>query len=134
MTDEIEDKKAEGETGENQDAKLFTQADLNKFLSKEKKAFQAKYDALNTDFTTLQADVTKKAEAEEAKQAIVVESLKKDLPANILKLLEKLSVAEQLEYLQDAENVIPVDKKKIPSTPQANGDETPKQKSLGTRF
>lgn len=116
--------------GEQPPGKMFTQAELNEQIEKrltrereanERKANEqaeaAKADALKeqskfkelsetqaTQLTAAKADVERlTGELETANQALSkhLESLRKDIPQHIIKLLDKMTPAEQLDYIAE---------------------------------
>lgn len=133
MSDETKDvETTEGETVETQEKeKKFTQDEVNKLMAKEKRAWEKRYETLQTEFTTFKGEIETERTKQEEKLKTQVDELKKGMPPQILKLLEKLSVQEQYEYLTDSENKI--EKKRIPETPpEKKGEGDGKQKVLGT--
>jgi len=110
--------------------KKFTQTELNALIAKEKRDAQKKYETLSNDFASYKTDIETKQKAEEAKLKGKVENLRKGVDPSIIKLLDKLTLAEQVEYLEDPENQI--DKVKIPETPKGKGDIHKPEKPIGT--
>lgn len=117
MSDETTDVETpEGETVETQGKeKKFTQDDLNKLIAKEKRTWEKRYETLQNEFTIFKGEIETERTKQEEKLKTQVDELKKGVPPQLLKLLEKLSVQEQYEYLTDSENKI--EKKRIPATP-----------------
>lgn len=136
MTDKIEDTEIEVETVTTQDKKekQFSQDEVNKLLAKERREHKAKLDTLQSEYDTYKADKeAKEAELTEKNKA-KVEALKKDLPEQVVKLLDKLSIQEQLEYLEDPENKIVIEKKTIPETPKGRERDSKPQMTLPITF
>lgn len=107
--------------------KTFTQSEVNRLMAKERQSATKKYDTLKSEYDTLKKSVEdKEAEAEEAAKSKVAE-LRKDLPENITKLLDKLSAVEQLEWLSDPANQ--PKRTRIPPLPDAH----PEQRGPGLK-
>lgn len=122
MTEEIDgidEVKPETEQEKNT-GKTLSQEEVNKLIAAEKRTWQKKLEAVQNEYTTYKTDVEAKLQAEENKLKTVVDEAKKTLPANIVKLLDKLTVTEAYEWLNDPENA--TDKKSLPDTPQGKGE------------
>lgn len=135
MADETENKNEEDtstetEQNKNTGEKKFTQDELNALLAAEKRKMQIKLETIQNEFTTFKSSIEEKEQAEETKLKEKVDEMKKDAPQSIMKLLEKLTIAEQYEWLSDSENK--VEKIDLPNNPKEKGDGKPKYKSLGT--
>lgn len=133
MEDETKNVEGTDETVTSQDKneKLLTQEQVNKLLADERRKLQKKYSDLETSFNEFKNDVESERSKREEKIKTQVEELKKGLPEPVLKLLGKLSVEEQYEWIQEN----PIEKKTLPDNPKGeNGESKPKPKSLGTLF
>lgn len=116
QTDDVEDVAAGDDPGKQTD-KTFTQTEVNEIVRKREsadaRALQKKLDALETAQSDELAAYKKIVDANLTEQ-------KKSLPDAVKKLLEKLDPLEQLEWLADPENVKPVERTKIPETPDGS--------------
>lgn len=127
-----ENTSTETELNKNTGEKKFTQDELNALLAAEKRKMQIKLEAVQNEFTTFKSSIEEKEQAEETKLKEKVDEMKKDAPQSIMKLLEKLTIAEQYEWLSDSENK--VEKIDLPNNPKEKGEAKPKPKSIGTIF
>lgn len=129
MTDKTEKTEAVDETVEDAEqetveTKTLTQAEVNKLIARERKSWSTKYDALKAERDALQLKMDEAEQAAEEKAKTKAEALRKGQPDSVLKLLDKLSYQEQLEWLSDPENQVA--KKQIPTLPTERSN----QKSL----
>jgi hypothetical protein len=113
-----------------EDAKTFAQDEVNRLLAKERKSYQVKLDTLQGNYDALQKDIQDREAAAEEKAKAQVETLRKGLPENVAKLLDKLSAQDQLEWLSDPANR--AEKKTIPSLPSERTESGANQKGIGT--
>jgi hypothetical protein len=119
------------ETQQDKDEKKFTQADVNKFVADEKKKWQKKYEDKEKEFTDYKTEVESERSKSEEKLKGKVEEARKGYPESVVKLLEKQSYAEQLEWIE--QNPLE-EKNNLPRTPKEKGDGKPVQKPIGTIF
>lgn len=127
MADEIKDGESVDETSTEETTteteqktnagKSFSQEEVNRLLAEEKRKNQKRYDALKQEFDSYRGDIETKEQQRIDGLKTKVEELKKNLPKNILVLLEKLDVQEQYDYLNDESNVTTLSD--IPNTPQS---------------
>mgnify|MGYP003515197103 FL=1 len=103
------------EAGKTNQDKTLTQAEVNKILADERRKHDTRYQDLKTEYAGFKAAIEAKEAAANEAAAEKVEALRKDLPDPLIKLLDKLSPVEQLEWLNDPANVIT--KKEIPPLP-----------------
>ena len=126
MTDETEtttDETTEQAETDSKTEKTYTEAELQAIV-KDRVAREKKISAAAAS----EIETIKSAHADElGKYKSIVdarlEDAKKSLPDAVQKLLEKLDALEQLEWLADPENVKPVERTKIPETPEGGGEE-----------
>lgn len=113
--------------GQKAPEKTLTQTEVNKLLADERRKHDAKYNELKGEYTTFKSGIeAKEREANDA-AAEKVETLRKDLPEPITKLLDNLSPVQQLEWLSDPANVIT--KKEIPPLPNARTEGGPQRRT-----
>jgi len=114
MTDEIEkkdDENTEGDEDKNKDKeKLFSQAELNKIIQREKA--KSKLQLEQTIDSYKDKDIV--LEKYENTILAIVTELSKDLAEPVKKLLSKATPLEQLEYLNDPANNVLFEKKQFP--------------------
>jgi hypothetical protein len=107
---------------ESQGAKTFTQAELDEIvesrLARERSSQGRKLDNVESALKAAE----KRIEHYEKILSKQVESQTKDLPDSVKKLLAKLSVQEQLEWLADPSNSI-TQRSSSPKTPLERRDE-----------
>lgn len=108
--------------------KTVTQSELNRILAKERKDASTKYNALKAEHDALLKKIEDERTAAEDAAKEKVEELRKDLPENILKLLDRLSPIDQLEWLNDPANK--VQKKTIPELPEGSREQLPRPPKL----
>jgi len=113
QTEEV--KEPEQSPGTKSTEKTLTQTEVNKILADERRKHDAQFKALKGEFDTFRGEIEAKEKAANDAAAEQVEALRKDLPDAIVKLLDKLTPIEQLEWLRDPENQIA--KKQIPELP-----------------
>jgi len=113
QTEEV--KEPEQSPGTKSTEKTLTQTEVNKILADERRKHDAQFKALKGEFDTFRGEIEAKEKAANDAAAEQVEALRKDLPEAIVKLLDKLTPIEQLEWLRDPENQIT--KKQIPELP-----------------
>lgn len=97
--------------------KTFTQSEVNALLAKERRSHTIKLNSLQEQFDQFRQEISDRESALETKAKEKVGELRKDLPEQISKLLDKLTYQEQLEWLSDPANK--VEKKTIPALPDA---------------
>ena len=97
--------------------KTLTQAEVNKILADERRKHDTRYQDLKTEYAGFKAAIEAKEAAANEAAAEKAEALRKDLPESLIRLLDKLSPVEQLEWLADPANVIT--KKEIPPLPSS---------------
>jgi chromosome segregation ATPase len=136
MTEKEDVKAEEVETEEaaptkSQDKK-YTDADLNRLVAKEKKDWKAKLDSLKAEYDEYKAGIESKEAELEKKSKVKLDEIRKDLPEDLIELLNKLSITEQLEWLEKH----PVEKKRrIPTIPNGSElDSHPKQLPIKNIF
>ena len=112
---ETDVKEPEQTPGQKPSEKTLTQAEVNKILADERRKHDTRYQDLKTEYAGFKAAIEAKEAAANEAAAEKVEALRKDLPDPLIKLLDKLSPVEQLEWLNDPANVIT--KKEIPPLP-----------------
>lgn len=108
-------KEPEQSPGTKSTEKTLTQSEVNKLLADERRKHDAKYNELKQEYTGFKQTIEQREQAANDAAAEKVEALRKDLPEPIMKLLDKLTPIEQLEWLNDPANVIT--KKEIPPLP-----------------
>jgi len=108
--------------------KTLTQSEVNKLLADERRKHDKRYQDLNTEYAGFKAEIEKREAAANEAAAEKVEALRKDLPDPLIKLLDKLSPVDQLEWLNDPANVIT--KKEIPPLPQSRETHGGQKKSI----
>ena len=100
--------------------KTLPQAQVDKLLADERRKHREKFEALQSEYTEYKSSVeAREKEANDAAEKKVAE-LRKDLPEGVIRLLDKLTPVEQLDWLSDPENVI--EKKTIKPLPPERGD------------
>jgi hypothetical protein len=119
------------ETQQDKDEKKFTQADLNRMIADERRKLQKKYDDLNNEFTTFKTEIQTKEQENENKLKGKAEAARKDYPEPIVKLLDKMTYQEQLDWI--SENPA-TEKPVLPNNPKEKGDGKLVQKPVGTIF
>jgi hypothetical protein len=111
--------------------KTFTQADLDRVvkerLNREKKETQK----LSESWETEKNELTTQLESYEKIIKSIIDAKKSDIPENFRKLLNKLSINEQFDWLNDPANKM-ADKKPIPITP--NGSEQKSNNGAGLKL
>jgi uncharacterized protein (UPF0216 family) len=132
-TDELEVETTEENptvTEQDKTEKRFSQEELNKLVTQRVKREKDTARKLKEDFETQLSEQAALVTEYETVLKKMIESQSKDLPENYKKLLSKLTVLEQLEFLADETNK--VSKKVIPSTPRIDEDkvEQPKKKTV----
>lgn len=128
--------KLKGDTGEEEDTEVavgggtFTQDAVNSIvrdrISQVKAVLEAKYQTQITAYEDAKKQIeelTKKAEKYDALFKTGLDERRKKLPESVVKLLDKLDPAEQVEWLDANEASI------APVTTEA-GPQTPKPKAL----
>ena len=126
QTEEV--KEPEQSPGTKSTEKTLTQSEVNKLLADERRKHDAKYRDLQTEYTGYKSSIEAKEQAANDAAAEQVEALRKDLPDAIVKLLDKLTPIEQLEWLRDPENAIT--KKQIPELPTSAEGHGKQRKSI----
>lgn len=131
-TENAEDSTVETPVDKKENAKTFTQAELDQIVrnrvAKEKEASKK----LGEDFTTEKANYEAQIASYEGIIKSMIDTKKKDaIPDNFLPLFEKMTIKEQFDFLNDEKNKLSP-KQKIPVTPNA-ADET-KQKPVVKPF
>lgn len=118
---EREQKKADQKAQKAREDALAEQAAKNGEWQQLAEQRAARLTDMETQLATLEATTTKAQRYEQAlgKQ---VETLRKDVPKHLLPLLDKLDVAEQLEWLAaNREQLAPPKPTGVPATPRAQG-------------
>lgn len=95
--------------------KKYSDAEVNRMLARERKSLNTKFEALKAEHDTLLQDLQEREAAAEERAKTKVEELRKGVPDNVSKLLDKLTYQEQLEWLSDPANK--VEKQNIPALP-----------------
>lgn len=121
-------KEPEQSPGTKSTEKTLTQSEINKILADERRKHDAQLKTLKGEFDTFRGEVEAREKAANDAAAEQVESLRKDLPEAIVKLLDKLTPVEQLEWLRDPENAIT--KKQIPELPPSADGHGKKRKQI----
>lgn len=106
----------------------LTQTQVNKLLADERRKHEAKLKDLQTEYNGYKQTIEQREQAANDAAAEKVETLRKDIPESVIKLLDKLTPIEQLEWLSDPENAIT--KKEIPALPQPNEGRGGQRKSI----
>lgn len=125
---ETDVKVLEPDPGKTTQEKTLTQTEVNKLMADERRRHEAKYNELKSEYTTFKTGIEDREKAANDAAAEKVETLRKDLPESITKLLDKLTPVEQLDWLNDPENV--VTKKEIPPLPQSNDGHGKQRKTI----
>lgn len=112
---ETDVKVPEQDPGKTSPEKTLTQSEVNKLMADERRKHDAKFNELKSEFATYKTDIEAREQAANDAAAEKVEALRKDLPESIVKLLDKLTPVDQLDWLNDPENA--VTKKEIPPLP-----------------
>jgi hypothetical protein len=100
--------------------KMVPQAQVDKLMADQRRKHREDFDALKAEFTEYKSSVeAREKEANDAAEKKVTE-LRKDLPEGVIRLLDKLTPVEQLEWLSDPANTI--EKKHIEPLPRERGD------------
>ena len=107
----------------------LTQKELDGKLADARRKAEAAQKETQKKYDDLLASIEAKEKAANDAAAEQVESLRKDLPEAITKLLDKLTPIEQLEWLRDPENQI-APKKQIPELPEGAGSHGKQRKSI----
>jgi molecular chaperone GrpE (heat shock protein) len=119
---EREQKKAEQKALKAKEEALAEAATKNGEWQQLAEQRAARLTELETQLATLDATTTK-AQRYEAALGKQVEALRKELPKHLLPLLDKLDVAEQLEWLAaNREQLAPTKTTGVPATPRAQGN------------
>jgi len=117
----------EQDPGKKAPEKTLTQTEVNKLLADERRKHDAKYNELKGEYSTFKTAIEQREQAANDAAAEKVETLRKDLPEPIIKLLDNLSPVAQLEWLSDPANVIT--KKEIPPLPNARESSGPQRRT-----
>lgn len=121
------------ETVETQDEetheKMLSQSEVNKLLAKERREWKSKLESLQADYDAFKGEIDAKNAEVTAKNAAKVDILKQDLPEQVIKLLDKLTLEEQLEWLENEAN-LPAAKKHIPATPEGKDRDSKPVKTI----
>jgi hypothetical protein len=113
--------------------KKFNQTEVNALIQNRVKREKDALIGLKTEWETEKTELTQQIEKYEAIISKTVEEKMALLDAPTQKLLKKLSVLEQLEFLGDDANFAETPKKKIPTTPQKS-DSSNDKKAQKPRF
>jgi hypothetical protein len=105
----------------------LTQKELDGKLADARRKAEAAQKEAQKKYDELVASIEAKEQAANDAAAEKVETLRKDLPEAITKLLDKLTPVEQLEWLNDPANVIT--KKEIPPLPNAREQSGPQRRT-----
>lgn len=127
-TEETEVKEPEQSPGTKSTEKTLTQTEFNKAMADQRRKYEADIKKVQADFDGFKSAVEAQEKAANDAAAEKVETLRKDLPEPIIKLLDNLSPVAQLEWLSDPANVIT--KKEIPPLPNAREQGGPARKTL----
>jgi hypothetical protein len=105
---------------EKKQEKMVPQAQVDKLMADQRRKHREELDAVKGEFADFKKSVEdREKEANDAAEKKVTE-LRKDLPEGVIRLLDKLTPVEQLEWLSDPANAI--DKKHIEPLPKERGD------------
>ena len=127
-TEEKKSEELEQEPGQKLPEKTLTQTEVNKILADERRKHDAKFNELKSEYTTFKSTIEQREQAANDAAAEKVEALRKDIPESVIKLLDKLTPIEQLDWLNDPENQIT--KKEIPPLPRAEDGHGRTRKTL----
>jgi hypothetical protein len=121
-------------TEQDKTEKTFKQADMDRVVqtrvNQEKNKFKTERDQWAAEKATYEEQISG---YEKIVQGLV-DAKKKDLPPAYAKIIEKLPLFEQLDFLNDSNNSI-VEKKPIPKTPNGGDDSnTPKSTNKIKKF
>jgi arginine utilization protein RocB len=130
--EEVSEESNQEAAPEKSQARTYTDDDLNRILARERRQATVKYNALQAQFETLQQEMDKKREAEEAILMEKVNKLREGQPKHVLSLLDKLDPQEQLEWLSGEDAKVVETKKTIPALPEAKEKAPTQRKSIGT--
>ncbi len=127
--EEVKEKPSSQDTSEQVPEKIsLTQKELDGKLADARRKAEAAQKEAQKKYDDLLASIEAKEKAANDAAAEQVESLRKDLPEAIVKLLDKLTPIEQLEWLRDPENAIT--KKQIPELPESAGSHGKQRKQI----
>ena len=121
-------KESPTEASKTNQEKTLTQTEVNKILADERRKHDAKFKELQTEYNGYKQTIEQREQAANDAAAEKVEALRKDIPESVIKLLDKLTPIEQLEWLSDPENAIT--KKEIPPLPPSNDGRGKQRKSI----
>lgn len=107
-------------TGQEKTEKTFSQEEVQKLIQERVRREKSSFDKEKGEFSQREADYLDQIKKYEDTLQKMISSQMESLPESVKKLLSKLSVFEQLEWLSDSSNLI--QKKNIPSTPKENPD------------
>lgn len=109
----VEDK----DTGENQEKnKTFTQKDVDRIVKERLDRERASTKKTKEDFEAEKTNLENIVKGYEEVLKTMVDEQLKDIPEPYRKIVQKLSILEQLEFLKDPNNK--VSKKVVPVTPK----------------
>lgn len=106
----------------------LTQKELDGKLADARRKAEATAKEAQKKYDDLLLSIEAKEKAANDAAAEQVEALRKDLPEAIVKLLDKLTPIEQLEWLRDPENAIT--KKQIPELPEGASSHGKQRKKI----
>lgn len=99
--------------------KMVPQAQVDKLMADQRRKHREELDKVTAEYADFKKSIEdKEQEANDAAEKKVAE-IKKDLPEGVIRLLDKLTPVEQLDWLSDPANTI--EKKKIEPLPQERG-------------
>ena len=108
--------------------KTFTQADIDKAVRERLAREKTTQKAMSEGWTAKETEYQSQLAAYETIIKATVETRMANVPEPVKKLLSKLSILEQWEYLTDESNFQTDNRPHIPSTPQGGGKvNTPEQ-------
>ena len=106
----------------------LTKQEYDNQLAQARRKADAELRTIQAEYKEFRDGVEKREQAANDAAAEKVETLRKDIPESVIKLLDKLTPIEQLEWLSDPENAIT--KKEIPALPQPNEGRGGQRKSI----
>jgi hypothetical protein len=100
--------------------KMVPQAQVDKLMADQRRKHREELDKISSEYADFKKSVEdREKEANDAAEKKVTE-LRKDLPEGVIRLLDKLTPVEQLDWLSDPANTI--EKKTIKPLPNERGD------------
>ncbi len=123
MQEELENTEQLEETSEAESVKTekkFSEKDVQRLITERVSREKASSKRLQEEFESKESEYKTQLESYESVLKKMLEAQVNDLPESVKKLLGKLTVLEQLEWLSDENNHI--EKRAIPSTPKEKGE------------